>query len=566
MHEAGEELKQRQGGHAGEGNLTARSEFKWRTQMVKKERFTPNLRMPQEDRRRRAPQKASGQSGATAIMIRRKRGITVCPEWETDRNGRVCSVEVLYHGELHKFVSVYAPNEVADRTDFFKNLRQHVDTPCKTVLAGDFNCVLSERDCSKRLRSDASRVELRKILREFDLVDAKEDESTEDPAYTHRQGDCHARLGRVYLSGDLPTASPVLDVWPVAFSDPALVKETMGRPAPRVQKSSWWSGWKLNESLLEDEPLRVQIKELIESRSKGVEENQVHPRSEGALPKISEAVRKQINRKITISEVKKAIKNFTPRKSPGIDGLGSSFYKAYVELLSPILREVFSDILKRRLLPPFMRQAVTVLIPNKKAQGTPEVGNFRPVSLLTSDYKILAKIIAKRLEWGLRDVIGEHQTYGVKGRTISTNLHTMRVVYEAAQVLQCPLAVLQVDLSKAFDRVCHAFLFRLLENCGIGSRLLRYVQICYRSITTRLLVNGDMTAPISVTRSVRQGCPMSPILFALYLEPLCRTIIGDANIRGLSLLTGSLKVLAYADDVAVVCSSRTQVREPRVLK
>ncbi|KAM7296237.1 uncharacterized protein ISCGN_021417 [Ixodes scapularis] len=393
-------------------------------------------------------------------MIRKKRGITVCPEWETDRNGRVCSVEVLYHGELHKFVSVYAPNEAADRTDFFKNLRQHVDTPCKTVLAGDFNCVLSERDCSKRLRSDASRVELRKILRDFDLVDAMKYASTEDPAYTHWQGDCHARLDRVYLSGDLPTASSVLEVWPVAFSDHALVTVTLGRPGPRVQKSSWWSGWKLNESLLEDEPLRVQIKELIESRSKGmvmdaviweelkeeiklaafrysqeratkaktekrfltqtlrtliaeenrtpgvftqdireckgrilellekeyrgamirsrtlflekdeepqkifktkerlhatrnrieklqvgeneltqqnkiedaflhaytnlftgVEENQVHPRSEGALPKISEAVRKQMNRKITISEVKKAIKDLTPRKSPGIDEL-----------------------------------------------------------------------------------------------------------------------------------------------------------------------------------------------------------------------------------------------------
>lgn len=213
--------------------------------------------------------KASGQSGGTAIMIRKKKRITVCPERETDKNGRVCSVEVLHHGERHKLVSVYAPNEAGDRTDFFKNLRQHADTPCKTVLAGDFNCVLPERECSKRLRSDASRVELRKILRDLDLVDAKEYASTEDPAYTHWQGDCHANLHRVYLSGDLRTASPVLEVWPVAFSDHAIVTVTLGRPAPRVQKSTWWSGWKLNESLLEDKPLRVQIKELIESRSKG---------------------------------------------------------------------------------------------------------------------------------------------------------------------------------------------------------------------------------------------------------------------------------------------------------
>ncbi|KAM7309263.1 hypothetical protein ISCGN_012894 [Ixodes scapularis] len=211
-------------------------------------------------------------------------------------------------------------------------------------------------------------------------------------------------------------------------------------------------------------------------------------------------------------------------------------------------------------LPKISPKAVTVLIQKKNSKGTPKVDHFRPISLLTSDYKILAKILAKRLEWGLRDVVGEHQAYGIKRRTIGTNLHAMRIVCEAAQVLKLPVAVLQVDLSKAFDPVRHSFLFRLMEECGIGVRLLRYVQLCYRDITTRLLVNGNRTAPIGVTRSVRQGCPMSPILFALYLEPLCRAIIGDASIRGLSLASGTLKVLAYADDVTVLCSSRMQVR------
>ncbi|KAM7281922.1 hypothetical protein ISCGN_002081 [Ixodes scapularis] len=267
-----------------------------------------------------------------------------------------------------------------------------------------------------------------------------------------------------------------------------------------------------------------------------------------------------MNRKITASEVEEAIKELAPGKSPGVDGLGSQFYKTFSAQLCHILRDMYADVLKRGLLPPSMRQAVTVLIQKKNSKGTPKVDHFRPISLLTSDYKILAKILAKRLEWGLRDVVGEHQAYGIKRRTISTNLHAMRIVCKAAQVLKLPVAVLQVDLSKAFDRVRHSFLFRLMEECGIGVRLLRYVQLCYRDITTRLLVNGNRTAPIAVTRSVRQGCPMSPILFALYLEPLCRAIIGDASIRGLSLASGTLKVLAYADDVTVLCSSRMQVR------
>lgn len=83
--------------------------------------------------------------------------------------------------------------------------------------------------------------------------------------------------------------------------------------------------------------------------------------------------------------------------------------------------------------------------------------------------------------------------------------------------------------------MCHSFIFSLLEAFGNSSRLLRYVKLCYSDIYTRLLVNGNKTAPIAVSRSVRQSCPLSPILFALYLEFRCRTIINDAYIRELTL-------------------------------
>ncbi|KAM7300105.1 hypothetical protein ISCGN_020669 [Ixodes scapularis] len=442
-----------------------------------------------------------------------------------------------------------------------------------------------ERDSSKRLKADVNRVELRKLLRDFDLVDAKDNEKTVDPTYTHWQGNCHARLDRIYLSGEFSAMTPVLEVLPLAFSDQALVKV--------LEKE--YSGAKVRSRTLflerDEEPSKIfktkerlhasrnkigklQVADVEVTRQEEIEQaflqayTDLFTRAEDdgvlqttgvALHKISPKVRKQMNRKITASEVEEAIKKLATRKSPGVDGLGSQFYKMFSAQLCPILRDVYANVLMRGLLPPSMRQAVTVLIQKKNSKGTPKVDHFRPISLLTRDYKILAKILAKRLEWGLRDVVGEHQAYGIKGRTISTYPHAMRIVCEAAQVLKRPVAVLQVDLSKAFDRVRHSFLFRLMKECGIGVRLLRYVQLCYRDIKTRLLVNGNRTAPIAVTRSLRQGCPISPILFALYLEPFCRAIIGDASIRKLSLASGTLKVLAYADGVTVLCSSRAQV-------
>ncbi|KAM7282119.1 hypothetical protein ISCGN_002269 [Ixodes scapularis] len=492
-----------------------------------------------------------GQSGGTAIMIRKKKIIAICPDWEGDRNGRVWAVEMLHCGQLHRLVSAYAPNDATERRDFFKNLRQYLDTPCRTILAGDFNCVLAERDCLKRLKADVSRLELRKLLRDFDLVDAKDNEKTADPTYTHWQGNYHARLDGIYLSGEFSAMTPVLEVLPLAFSDHALVTikellegKTGGAPMNALTREELKEDVKLKafrhsqvkaareraekrrlmktlEILIAEEnrspglfsqdirDCKGNILELLENEYRGamvrsrtlflerdeepskifkkkkrqhasrnkigklqvgdvevtrqeeiedaflqaytdlftrVEDDGVLQTTGVALPKISPKVRKQMNRKITASEVEEAIKELAPRKSPGVDGLGSQFYKTFSAQLCPILRDMHADVLKRGLLPPSMRQAVTVLIQKKNSKGTPKVGHFRPISLLTSDYKILAKILAKRLEWGLRDVVGEHQAYGIKRRTISTNLHAMRIVCEAAQVLKLPVAVLQDGL------------------------------------------------------------------------------------------------------------------------
>ncbi|KAM7294320.1 hypothetical protein ISCGN_023826 [Ixodes scapularis] len=208
-----------------------------------------------------------------------------------------------------------------------------------------------------------------------------------------------------------------------------------------------------------------------------------------------------------------------------------------------------------------MRESFTVLIPKKTKKGPiAETTDFRPISLLCCDYKILAKILARRLDIGLRKIIGPHQSYGIRGRSIARNLHVMRTVCEATAEGHQPLAVMQLDLRQAFDRVSHKFLLAALDHFGVGERLREWIALCYREIGTRLLINGFKGARIPIGRSVRQGCPLSPILFALQLEPLCRAISEDQSISGLQLEDGKdVSVLAFADDVAIICSSKKQV-------
>lgn len=134
---------------------------------------------------------AIAHSGGAAILIRKKSAFSILPEWESDKNGRICAVELLFHRELYKVVCVHAPNSPVDRKSFFISLRQYLDTPANTILAGDFNCVLNAGDCSNGYKTDSSLGELRKLLRDFDLQDVTEMVTALTPGYTHWQENYH---------------------------------------------------------------------------------------------------------------------------------------------------------------------------------------------------------------------------------------------------------------------------------------------------------------------------------------------------------------------------------------
>lgn len=106
-----------------------------------------------------------------------------------------------------------------------------------------------------------------------------------------------------------------------------------------------------------------------------------------------------------------------------------------------------------------------VLIPQKvPTDSVPDVADYRPIGLLTTDYKILARILPRRLEGALSPVVGPYQTCGFKGWSINSNLHRMRAAYEAGESGLLPLVVVQLNLRKAFVQVDHNFLLDLLRH------------------------------------------------------------------------------------------------------
>ncbi|CAE1313253.1 unnamed protein product [Acanthosepion pharaonis] len=182
--------------------------------------------------------------------------------------------------------------------------------------------------------------------------------------------------------------------------------------------------------------------------------------------------------------------------------------------------------------------------------------------------KILAKILQERLQSVAKSLLGPEQTCSVRGRTIQSNLHLIRTIIEGVKDDE-EAALINLDQSKAFDRIDHRYLAAVLQAAGFAPNFCRWISLLYRSPSAVEQVNGRLSDAFVLFRSVRQGCPLSPLLYALALEPLLRRLkdeTGSPALRGIAVPGGSrARVSAYADDVSAVVSATTLRRYRRRL-
>ena len=189
--------------------------------------------------------------------------------------------------------------------------------------------------------------------------------------------------------------------------------------------------------------------------------------------------------------------------------------------------------------------------------------DYRPITLLNTELKILARVLANRLQLVISDLIGPEQTYVAKGRSIQDNLHLIRKVLEVIED-GAEAALISLDQSKAFDRVDHRFLATVLETAGFQTEFHRWISMMYYNPQAVVQVNGRRSEAFAIERLIRQTCPLSPLLYVLSLELLLRGLREKETnpaLRGV-LFTGSLRgtVSAFADDITVFVSRRLDIK------
>ncbi|CAM5142100.1 unnamed protein product [Natator depressus] len=268
------------------------------------------------------------------------------------------------------------------------------------------------------------------------------------------------------------------------------------------------------------------------------------------LPTVSVGDRDWLELPLTLADFSEALRRMPTNKSPGMDGLTVEFYCAFWDILGPDLVTVWAESLQSGVLPLSCRRAVLALLPKKG--DLRDLQNWRHVSLLSMDYKIVAKAISLRLGSVMADVIHPEQTYTVPGRSIFDNLFLVRDLLELGRRDGLSFALLSLDQEKAFDRVDHGYLLSTVQAFGFGPQFVSFLRVLYASAECLVRLNWTLTEPVSFGRGVRQGCPLSGQLYALAIEPfLC---LLRRRLTGLVLQEPEVRLVlsAYTDDVLLV--------------
>ena len=279
------------------------------------------------------------------------------------------------------------------------------------------------------------------------------------------------------------------------------------------------------------------------------------------IPKLPDDARESCEGLITEEELRKAVMAMENNKSPGCDGLTSNFYKHFWPIFGKELTRVYNYAFNNGLLTVSQRRGIITLL-FKKGDRT-QLKNWRPVTLLNTDYKILTKALANRLQEVLPLIVNSDQTACIKGRTINDNTRLLNDVISYANEKNTSLAFISVDQMKAFDRVSHDFLFASLERFGFGPNFINWIKLIYHDASSSVKTNGWLTAFIKLERGLRQGCALSMPLYVLTAETMAINIRENSRIHGIRPPDSEeeLKLSQYADDTTLLLSDDVSIDE-----
>lgn len=251
---------------------------------------------------------------------------------------------------------------------------------------------------------------------------------------------------------------------------------------------------------------------------------------------------------LTQDELLYSVKTMAAGKTPGADGLTPALYVKFWNHLALPLLNAFRSAFRENKLHISARRGILNLIP-KKGRDLLYVKNWRPITLLNTDYKILAKALANRIKQFLPKLISEDQTGFMKNRNISTNIRKIIDLDDYCQSNGIPALVLSVDFERCFDTIEISSIDKILNYFGVGENYRSWIRLLFKDMMVCTLNNGYTSDYFSPTRGLFQGNPIASYLYLLTGQVLHDQITKNKNIRGIQLGETEIKAIQFADDL-----------------
>ena len=263
---------------------------------------------------------------------------------------------------------------------------------------------------------------------------------------------------------------------------------------------------------------------------------------------------------INTEELFFAVKSMKLNKAPGPDGLPIEFYLTFWNNIVNNLHESLTESLTKGRLSTSQTRAIIRLIYKKGDRQL--LKNWRPISLLNTDYKILTTALSKRIQGILPKIISNDQTAYVKGRFIGENVRLINDIIQYSLQNDSSGSIIFLDFEKAFDSLEWNFIFEALKKFNFGTVFISYIKCIYSKCSSSIVNMGWVSKYFELSRGIRQGCSLSALLFVISVEILACNIRNNTNIKGFQLPQDSIlpewakkdteiKISQVADDTTV---------------
>ncbi|GMP91325.1 hypothetical protein CsSME_00042073 [Camellia sinensis var. sinensis] len=259
------------------------------------------------------------------------------------------------------------------------------------------------------------------------------------------------------------------------------------------------------------------------------------------------------------SEILAAMKDCDGNKAPGPDGFNMLYFQKFWKVTKGEVLNFMKKFYKNGRLVKVLNSSFITLVPKKE----------NPISLVGSIYKVLTKVLSRRLKEVLPCIISETQSAFIGGRNILDGVLIANEMVDGWKKSKKQGVIIKLDFEKAYDSVNWGFLRSMLLKFGFGLRWVKWMTECVSTARISVLVNGSPTDEFSPQRGLRQGDPLSPFLFNLVVEGLNMLLtrayhMGIIKEMQIGVDDARLSHLQFADDSILFCEAKEE--EVRSLK